>query len=60
MRPVKMTDAHFLPLDEWKAHMMLRQHRLVQEWLSDRADIPDSVKRRLLEDFPVPEAAAAV
>ena len=52
-----MTD-YFLPLSEWKDHMKLRQHRIVHEWASARPDLPDAVKRRLLEDFPLPEAPA--
>ena len=56
-RPAKMTDAHFLPLNDWKNHMATRQHRLVQEWLRDRLDISDELKHRLLrEEFPLPDA----
>ena len=58
-RPPTMTDAHFLPLQEWKRHMALRQHRIVQDWISARPDMPETVRRRLLdEDFPLPEAPA--
>ena len=47
--------SYFLPLREWKDHMALRQHNIVQDWVSARPDLPDEVKRRLLEDFPRPE-----
>lgn len=59
-RPSSMSDDHFLPLHEWKRHMALRQHRIVEDWVSTRPDLPDQVRRRLLdEDFPLPEPAAA-
>ena len=58
-KPVGMT-SYFLPLHEWKHHIELRQRRVVQDWISARPDLPDIVKRRLLdEDFPPPKPLAA-
>lgn len=56
-RPATMT-GHFLPLQDWKHHMSLRQHNIVQEWVATRPDLPEDVKRRLREDFPLPENSA--
>ena len=53
-RPADMDDLHFYPLERWKVHTAMRQHRLCVQYL-EKTDLSSTLKARLLlNDFPRP------
>ena len=53
-RPFAMVDEHFLDLEAWRRYNASRQRALVVAWLNTKQFLPDAVKTRLLQDFPMP------
>ena len=53
-RPADMDDEHFYPLELWKKHTAMRQHRLCAKYL-EKSDLSPALKSRLLlNEFPRP------
>ena len=52
-RPESMTDALFLDLDAWHAHMAQRQQAQIRQYLSE-TDLPRNLTQRLLDFFAPP------
>ena len=53
-RPDDMDDEHFYPLDLWKKHTAMRQHKLCAKYLEKSDPSPTLKSRLLLNDFPRP------